>query len=144
MAPKKNAKSTPVATEKATATGGSITFGHSTPDPAKFAQTSTSQVPTKPSATSTTTTKVSKTSSNSKQNAQEIAIGIWNNYVENTPQRMKLIDVFMVFLIVVGVVQFVYCVLAGSFPFNAFLSGFSATVGQFVLTGMCYTSPLCI
>lgn len=24
-------------------------------------------------------------------------------------------------------------------PFNAFLSGFSATVGQFVLTGRCYS-----
>lgn len=48
---------------------------------------------------------------------------------------MKLIDAFMAFLVVVGVVQFVYCVLAGAFPFNAFLSGFSATVGQFVLTG---------
>jgi len=40
----------------------------------------------------------------------------------------------MGFLIVVGVLQFVYCVIAGNYPFNAFLSGFSATVGQFVLT----------
>ncbi len=31
--------------------------------------------------------------------------------------------------------QFLYCVIAGNYPFNAFLSGFSATVGQFVLTG---------
>lgn len=94
-------------------------------------------------------------------------------------------DAFMGFLVVVGVVQFAYCVLAGNYvrlrplpthyracemgrrpgrkkkrvvvgrlqnrgergsrgqtqadstdyqPFNAFLSGFSATVGQFVLT----------
>ncbi|KAB5580641.1 DAD/Ost2 [Coniochaeta sp. 2T2.1] len=27
-----------------------------------------------------------------------------------------------------------YCVLAGNYPFNAFLAGFGATVGQFVLT----------
>jgi len=40
----------------------------------------------------------------------------------------------MAFLVAVGVVQFVYCVVAGSYPFNAFLSAFSATVGQFVLT----------
>jgi len=40
----------------------------------------------------------------------------------------------MTFLVAVGVLQFVYCVLAGNYPFNAFLSGFSATVGQFVLT----------
>ncbi|CAO1598142.1 oligosaccharyltransferase complex subunit epsilon [Xanthoria calcicola] len=40
----------------------------------------------------------------------------------------------MGFLVVVGVLQFAYCVLVGNYPFNAFLSGFSATVGQFVLT----------
>jgi len=47
---------------------------------------------------------------------------------------MKLIDAFMAFLIVVGGLQFVYCVIGGNYPFNAFLSGFAATVGQFVLT----------
>ncbi|CAG8159940.1 unnamed protein product [Penicillium nalgiovense] len=40
----------------------------------------------------------------------------------------------MAFLVLVGGLQFVYCVLAGNYPFNAFLSGFSAAVGQFVLT----------
>jgi len=72
--------------------------------------------------------------SSSNQSPQEIALGIWQNYLDTTPQRTKLIDVFMVFLVVVGVLQFVYCVIAGNYPFNAFLSGFSATVGQFVLT----------
>ena len=32
-----------------------------------------------------------------------------------TPQRTKLIDVFMVFLMVVGALQFVYCVIAGNY-----------------------------
>ncbi|EMC95269.1 hypothetical protein BAUCODRAFT_50729, partial [Baudoinia panamericana UAMH 10762] len=68
------------------------------------------------------------------QDAQQIAISLWNNYVEKTPQRTKLIDAFMAFLMVVGGLQFVYCVIAGNYPFNAFLAGFSATVGQFVLT----------
>ncbi|KAI0482737.1 DAD/Ost2 [Xylariaceae sp. FL0804] len=40
----------------------------------------------------------------------------------------------MAFLVLVGGLQFAYCILAGNYPFNAFLSGFSATVGQFVLT----------
>jgi len=108
----------------------------------------TTQTLSSTSAT-TTTTQTSSTSSSSSstlaapivskakkqgQSAQEIAVGIWENYVENTPQRTKLIDVFMAFLVVVGALQFVYCVLVGNFPFNAFLSGFSATVGQFVLT----------
>ncbi len=77
---------------------------------------------------------------------------------------MKLLDTFMAFLVAVGVLQFVYCLIGGNYvsrfcqnncrngftrdviglvllitmvngqPFNAFLSGFSATVGQFVLT----------
>jgi len=59
---------------------------------------------------------------------------VWDKYVQKTPQRVKLLDCFMAFLVAVGVLQFVYCVIAGNFPFNAFLSGFSATVGQFVLT----------
>ncbi|KAF1981340.1 defender against death DAD protein, partial [Aulographum hederae CBS 113979] len=66
--------------------------------------------------------------------AQQILTGVWQNYVQRTPQRTKLVDVFMAFLVVVGALQFVYCVIVGNFPFNAFLSGFSATVGQFVLT----------
>ncbi|KAF8534486.1 DAD/Ost2 [Trichophaea hybrida] len=40
----------------------------------------------------------------------------------------------MVFLVLTGVLQFAYCIIAGNYPFNAFLAGFSATVGQFVLT----------
>ncbi|MCJ1316682.1 oligosaccharyltransferase complex subunit epsilon [Xylographa vitiligo] len=68
------------------------------------------------------------------QNMYEIMQGVWDNYLDKTPQRMKLVDVFMAFLVFVGGVQFVYCVLAGNYPFNAFLAGFSATVGQFVLT----------
>ncbi|TVY88466.1 Dolichyl-diphosphooligosaccharide--protein glycosyltransferase subunit [Lachnellula willkommii] len=94
------------------------------------------------STTTTTTTQFSSPSvpipSSKKarnQSPQEIALGIWENYLDTTPQRTKLIDVFMSFLVVVGVLQFVYCVIAGNYPFNAFLSGFSATVGQFVLTG---------
>ncbi|KAJ4197760.1 oligosaccharyltransferase complex subunit epsilon [Fusarium falciforme] len=59
---------------------------------------------------------------------------IYDHYIQDTPQRTKLIDVFLVFLVAVGALQFLYCVLAGNYPFNAFLSGFSATVGQFVLT----------
>ncbi|XWW93430.1 hypothetical protein V2A60_001363 [Cordyceps javanica] len=58
---------------------------------------------------------------------------IYTHYVKETAQRTKLIDVFLAFLVVVGALQFAYCVLAGNYPFNAFLSGFSATVGQFVL-----------
>ncbi|KAI1733886.1 defender against death DAD protein [Xylaria scruposa] len=85
---------------------------------------------TGPATTSTSTS----TSSNSSSQIDKIALNIVQHYHKTTPQRTKLIDAFMAFLVIVGGLQFAYCVLAGNYPFNAFLSGFSATVGQFVLT----------
>ncbi|WFD07429.1 oligosaccharyltransferase complex subunit epsilon [Malassezia vespertilionis] len=55
------------------------------------------------------------------------------SYGPETPARLKLIDAFLLFLFVTGVAQFVYCVLLSDYPFNAFVAGFAATVGQFVL-----------
>lgn len=52
----------------------------------------------------------------------------------NSSQKLRLIDIFLAFLVVLGVLQFVFCALVGNFPFNAFLGGFVSTVGQFVLT----------
>ncbi len=66
------------------------------------------------------------TKNTSSQSAQEILASLWNNYLNTTPQRVKLIDVFMAFLIVVGGLQFVYCVLVGNYvscaPFFALRS----------------------
>ena len=75
---------------------------------------------------------------------------LWKAYTENTPDRLKFIDSFLLFLMLSGIVQFVYCILVSSFPYNAFLSGyvispenkestlippirFGSTIGQFVL-----------
>lgn len=41
--------------------------------------------------------------------------GIWERYVSETPQRVKLLDTFMAFLVLVGALQFVYCVLVGNY-----------------------------
>lgn len=38
-----------------------------------------------------------------------------SHYVKTTPQRTKLIDVFMAYLAVVGAIQFLYCILAGNY-----------------------------
>ncbi|KAK0343367.1 oligosaccharyltransferase complex subunit epsilon [Friedmanniomyces endolithicus] len=81
-----------------------------------------------------TATALSKSAPRSVQEAQQILAEMWNSYVDKTAQRVKLLDTFMGFLVLVGVLQFVYCVIVGNYPFNAFLAGFSATVGQFVLT----------
>ncbi|KAK4152434.1 hypothetical protein C8A00DRAFT_16272 [Chaetomidium leptoderma] len=90
-------------------------------------------------ATTTTTTKptLSKPSSSgggAHPSWDKLVSNVLAHYLDTTPQRTKLLDAFMAFLVAVGALQFVYCVVAGNYPFNAFLSGFSATVGQFVLT----------
>lgn len=51
----------------------------------------------------------------SSNDAQDILQGVWNRYVEKTPQRTKLLDSFMLFLVVVGALQFAYVVLVGNF-----------------------------
>ncbi|TRY62706.1 hypothetical protein TCAL_04616 [Tigriopus californicus] len=54
-------------------------------------------------------------------------------YGSNTGKRLKIVDAYLVFVFLTGVMQFVYCCLVGTFPFNAFLSGFISCVGSFVL-----------
>lgn len=68
--------------------------------------------PTAPAPVVKTVTSKSK---DSNLSAQEVAVAMWDNYVKATPQRTKLIDVFMAFLVVVGVLQFVYCVIVGNY-----------------------------
>ncbi|SPC64500.1 related to apoptotic cell death regulator DAD1 [Ustilago sp. UG-2017b] len=58
---------------------------------------------------------------------------LYNSYVENSPKRLKVVDAFLVFLMLSGIIQFVYCALITNFPFNSFIAGFASTVGQFVL-----------
>eukprot|EP01092_Planopodium_desertum_P014197 TRINITY_DN7076_c0_g3_i1.p1 TRINITY_DN7076_c0_g3~~TRINITY_DN7076_c0_g3_i1.p1 ORF type:complete len:107 (-),score=14.82 TRINITY_DN7076_c0_g3_i1:117-437(-) len=63
----------------------------------------------------------------------DIFNSFWQKY-QQTPHLLKLIDVYLGYILITGVLQFVYCVLVGTFPFNAFLSGFISTVASFVLT----------
>ncbi|KAK7471049.1 oligosaccharyltransferase complex subunit epsilon [Stygiomarasmius scandens] len=74
----------------------------------------------------------SQTQSQAQQ--QSPILSLWKAYAQNTSDRLKFIDSFLVFLMISGIIQFVYCVLVTNFPFNAFLAGFASTVGQFVLT----------
>ncbi|KAI0069167.1 defender against cell death 1 [Artomyces pyxidatus] len=83
-----------------------------------------------PKAAASTKTSPSSTPAGASTAVQTL----WKAYVDNTTSRLKFIDSFLVFLVLSGVLQFAYCVLISSFPFNAFLSGFGSTVGQFVLT----------
>lgn len=58
-----------------------------------------------------------------------------DEYQTTTPRKLKLIDAYLVYVLLTGIVQFAYCLLVGTYPFNSFLSGFISTVGCFVLAG---------
>lgn len=47
---------------------------------------------------------------------------------------LKKIDAFLVYILFMGIIQAVYGLAAGTFPFNSFLAGFLSCVGVFVLT----------
>ncbi|AMD21539.1 HFL317Wp [Eremothecium sinecaudum] len=67
---------------------------------------------------------------------QESLVTAWQAYRKDVSgnQRLMLIDTFCLGLVVLGVIQFSFIVVRrDTFPFNAFLSGFIACVGQFVL-----------
>ncbi|KAF9431265.1 Dolichyl-diphosphooligosaccharide-protein glycosyltransferase subunit dad1 [Podila epigama] len=56
-----------------------------------------------------------------------------SSYFKGTPKSLKLIDGYMVYILLTGIIQFVYVILAGTFPNNAFLAGFISTVASFIL-----------
>ena len=56
-------------------------------------------------------------------------------YKKNATTQTKISDLFLAFILVTGILQVLYCVIVGSFPFNSFLSGFLSCVGMFALTG---------
>ena len=60
---------------------------------------------------------------------------LYDEYRTTTPKKLKLIDAYLVYVMLTGIIQFAYCLLVGTFPFNSFLSGFISTVGCFVLAG---------
>ena len=57
-----------------------------------------------------------------------------DEYQTSTPRKLKLIDAYLVYVLLTGIVQFAYCLLVGTYPFNSFLSGFISTVGCFIFS----------
>ena len=49
------------------------------------------------------------------QNWNQVLQTIYDQYVSTTPQRTKLIDAFMAFLVAAGGIQFLYCIIAGNY-----------------------------
>merc|ERR1712221_5830 len=62
-----------------------------------------------------------------------VVLKFYDDYSKTTPTKLKLIDPYLFYIFLTGVIQFVYCCLVGTFPFNSFLSGFISCVGSFVL-----------
>lgn len=71
--------------------------------------------------------------SSSSVSIGSVASRFLSDYGSATPKKCKVIDAYLVYVFLTGVMQFVYCCLVGTFPFNAFLSGFISCVGSFVL-----------
>lgn len=67
---------------------------------------------------------------------------LWEEYSKRTPQKLKLVDAYLAYIMATGIIQFLYCLLVGTFPFNSFLSGFISCVGSFVLGGTQDILPL--
>ena len=60
---------------------------------------------------------------------------LYVDYQRTTPKRLKIIDAYMLYILITGILQFIYCLMVGTFPFNAFLAGFISCVASFVLAG---------
>jgi oligosaccharyltransferase complex subunit epsilon len=61
----------------------------------------------------------------------EILKGVKADYAKNTTPKLMLVDGLIVTSLLTAVVQVLYLVLVGSFPFNSFLSGFLACLGTY-------------
>lgn len=79
-----------------------------------------------PPKSSPATSKTAAPAAADASPATSVAVqSLWKAYNETTSPRLKFIDAFLVFLMVSGILQFVYCVLVTNFPFNAFLAGYA-------------------
>lgn len=58
-----------------------------------------------------------------------------SEYSSGTPSRLKVLDAYLLYVMLTGALQFGYCLGVGTFPFNSFLSGFISAVGSFILGG---------
>ena len=107
MAKPKSVSLSPAATTPAV-TGTGTTSATAPMAPAPVPVTTTTAPAGKP-------TKSASGKQQPQQNWNQVVLNLADYYTKSTPQRTKLIDVFMAFLVVVGALQFVYCVLAGNY-----------------------------
>eukprot|EP01064_Diplonema_japonicum_P032855 TRINITY_DN629_c1_g3_i5.p1 TRINITY_DN629_c1_g3~~TRINITY_DN629_c1_g3_i5.p1 ORF type:complete len:116 (+),score=23.86 TRINITY_DN629_c1_g3_i5:44-391(+) len=66
--------------------------------------------------------------------ARSIFVAFKKSYDEKTSPRLKICDAFITFFLLNALLLFAYCVLVGSFPFNAYLGGLFANLGMLIFT----------
>ncbi|KAF1742567.1 hypothetical protein MXB_924 [Myxobolus squamalis] len=71
---------------------------------------------------------------------QEVVV-LWKKYFETTEPKLLLIDSYLLIVLLIGVINFVYCILFMPKPFHIFISSFISCVGSFVL-GVCLRMQL--
>ena len=82
------------------------------------------------------TSKTQHTTAKMPESLKSVLTKCYDEYVNHTSKKLKMVDAYLAYIMLTGIMQFVYCCLVGTFPFNSFLSGFISCVGSFVLGGM--------
>ncbi len=65
----------------------------------------------------------------------QIFSAVKNEYQRTRTKKILMVDALIVYALASAVVQVVYMVMVGTFPFNSFLSGFLCQLGLFALAG---------
>ena len=117
-----------IAQDQPTSPGYTMAKKQSTPQPATPrapAQNTPSKPAPPPSSTKQTTApasntpKITSTTLSQRSSPQEIAIHVWNKYVQDTPSRTLLLDCFLLYIALNGAVQFIYCIIGGNYVCSA-------------------------
>ncbi|KAF0991403.1 hypothetical protein HZS_3467 [Henneguya salminicola] len=58
---------------------------------------------------------------------------LWKSYLENTQPKLLLIDSYLFIVMLIGVINFIYCMVFMQSPFNIFISSFVSCLGSFTL-----------
>ena len=74
-------------------------------------------------------------SSKSRSQSQSLLQSLISGYKSTTSSECKSIDAFLLFTMLTGIAQSIYCGFTNGFPYNTFIGVFSASVGSFVFAG---------
>ena len=75
-------------------------------------------MPPKPKKSESATVATAMPSTPAKSQSlrwDKVITDVVSHYIKTTPQRTKLIDVFIVYLTIIGAIQFLYCIISSRF-----------------------------